>query len=82
MARTRSKNDQTTTHIERVSAEQALEFIDAFQKMMADRDEPTKLISLRVPENILRAMKTKAKFEQKKYQTLMIQAFRDFLRKD
>jgi predicted DNA binding CopG/RHH family protein len=43
---------------------------------MADKDEPTKLISIRVPENMLKALKVKAKMEGKKYQSLLVEILR------
>lgn len=61
---------------EDISPEEALLFIDSFQKMIADKDEPTKLISLRVPANILAALKVKAKAEGKKYQSMIIEMIR------
>lgn len=44
--------------------------------MSSQIDEPTVAISLRVPENILRSLKLKAKAEGKKYQSLMIEYLR------
>jgi predicted DNA binding CopG/RHH family protein len=64
------KNNQT------ISPEEALLFIDSFQKMIADKDAPTKLISLRVPENLLNALKIKAKTENRKYQSMIIEMIR------
>ena len=65
--------------IRRTTPEEAVEFLDAFQKMMADKDEPTKAISLRVPGNLLRALKIKAKADKTKYQTLIIHYIREGL---
>lgn len=66
---------------ERIKPEEALEFLSSFQKMIADQNEVTKSISIRVPENILRALKIKAKAEDKKYQSLIISAIREYLKK-
>ena len=63
-----------------ISPEEALAFIDSYQKMLAEIDEPTQLISLRVPANILRALKTTAKLEGKKYQSMIIEMIREGLR--
>lgn len=60
----------------RVSPAEALQFLESMRQMAEDKDKPTKLISLRVPENILNAVKTKAKFENKKYQSLIVQYIR------
>lgn len=56
--------------------EDAVHFIEGMRLMLGERDEPTVAISLRVPQNILRALKVKAKMEGKKYQSLMIEYFR------
>jgi hypothetical protein len=49
--------------------------------MRAGKDDPTKAISLRVPGNILQAFKTMAMAENRSYQSMMIQAFREYLAK-
>lgn len=59
-----------------ISPEEAVLFLDSFRKMMADQDEPTKAISIRIPGNILKALKTKAKIENKKYQSLIVEYLR------
>lgn len=61
---------------ERVSPAEALQFLESMRQMAEDKDKPTKLISLRIPENILSAVKTKAKLENKKYQSLIVQYIR------
>lgn len=60
----------------KVSTAEALEFLDSLRKLHDERDEPTQAISLRVPDNILRAVKVKAKFEGKKYQSLIVEFIR------
>jgi predicted DNA binding CopG/RHH family protein len=62
-----------------LTPEQAIDFLESFQKMVHGIDEPSKAISLRVPENILRAYKLKAKQEKRGYQTMMIEALRQGL---
>jgi predicted DNA binding CopG/RHH family protein len=59
---------------------EAVQFLEDFRKMTADQDEPTIPISLRVPGNILRAVKLKAKADGKKYQSLIIEYIRQGLR--
>lgn len=60
-----------------LSPEEAIRFLEDIRLLVSDRDEPTVAISLRIPQNILRAIKLKAKADGKKYQSLMI----DYLRK-
>jgi predicted DNA binding CopG/RHH family protein len=59
---------------------EAVEFLESFRLMMADKDEPAKSISIRIPENILRALKLKAKSEGKKYQSLIVEILRKSLK--
>ncbi len=63
-----------------ISPEEALEFIEAFKKMLDDLDEPTQAISLRVPANLLKALKIKAKSENKKYQSMIVTMIRNYLK--
>ena len=63
-----------------ISPEEAVRFLEDIRLMASEVDEPTAPISLRVPGNILRAIKLKAKADEKKYQSLMIEYFRRGLR--
>ena len=65
-----------------IRPEEALQFLEDIRTMMRDKDEPTVAISLRVPANILRSLKTRAKADGKKYQSLMIEYLRKGLRED
>ena len=63
-----------------ISPEEAVQFLEDMRNLSSDIDEPTIAISLRVPGNILRAVKLKAKAEKKKYQSVMIEYIRQGLR--
>jgi len=63
-----------------VTPEEAIQFLEDVRRMVASIDEPTVPISLRVPGNILRALRLKAKSDGKKYQSLMIDYLRQGLR--
>lgn len=65
-----------------VSAEQALQFLEDIRILNADVDETTVPISLRIPGNILRAIKLKAKADGKKYQSLIVEYLRRGLKSD
>lgn len=77
----RKQNKSEMPKVE-ISPLEAVEFLDSFRKMIAETDEPTQLISLRVPGNLLKVLKTKAKSEGKKYQSLIIQYIRKGLKED
>lgn len=59
-----------------IAPEEAVRFLEDIRLMSAQIDEPTVAISLRVPGNILRALKLKAKSDGKKYQSLIIEYLR------
>lgn len=63
-----------------VKPEEALQFLEDMRVMSSEIDEPTKPISLRIPGNILRALRIKAKADGKKYQSLIIEYVRKGLK--
>ena len=63
-----------------ISPEEAIQFLEDIRTLSDAIDEKTIAISLRVPENILRSVKLKAKQQNKKYQSLMIEYLRKGLR--
>lgn len=73
----KSKFPQKKTARQSLSPEEAVQFLHDFQNLTAQIDEPTVLISLRIPANLLRNLKTVAKIENKKYQSMII----NFIRK-
>lgn len=60
----------------RVSPEEAVQFLEDMRTLHSEIDEPTVAISLRVPGNVLRAIKLKAKADGKKYQSLIVEYLR------
>lgn len=60
--------------------EDGLQFIESFQRLMADKDDKTVPISVRIPKNVLDALKFKAKLQNKKYQSLMLEFIRNGLK--
>jgi predicted DNA binding CopG/RHH family protein len=67
--------------VAKFNPDEALQFLEDIRTMASDIDEPRVSISLRVPGNVLRAVKARAKFDGKKYQSLMIEMLRQGLRK-
>ncbi len=59
---------------------EALQYLESMRQLSEEKDEPTVMISLRVPGNILKTIKNKAKVENKKYQSLIIEILRAGLR--
>lgn len=69
----------TPSNTRAITPDEALRFLEDIRTLQSALDEPTVLISLRVPGNILRALKLRAKADGKKYQSLIIQYLRDKL---
>ena len=78
MKKTSSRKKSAITP--RISPEEALRFLEEMRLMSSNIDEPTVAISLRVPGNVLRSIKLKAKADGRKYQSLMIEYLRKGLR--
>lgn len=52
-----------------MTTDQVLRFLDDFRRLHGHKPAPSKLISLKVPEDLLHAFKTKAKLSNTPYQT-------------
>ncbi len=60
-------------------AEDALQFLEEFQRLVAGDEGPRRLISIRVPERLLELFRAKCEREGKRYQTEMIRLMRESL---
>ncbi len=76
------KQNKKKTKTQDISPEEALQFLEDIRVMTSQIDEPTVAISLRVPGNILQALKFKAKADGKKYQSLIVELLRKSLIKE
>jgi predicted DNA binding CopG/RHH family protein len=72
------KAKQIHSRVDKLTPTETVRFLEDFSNMIHGQDQKTKLISLRVPENILNVFKTRAKSEEKKYQTVIIQLMREW----
>lgn len=63
-----------------ISPAEALQFLENMRQLAEDINEPTIPISLRVPGNLLRSVKLKAKADGKKYQSLIVEYIRQGLK--
>lgn len=75
----KNKNLQNKSASSEISPEEAVQFLDDLQTLTSQIDEPTVLISLRIPANVLRNLKTRAKIENKKYQSMIVNYIRNGL---
>ncbi len=62
-------NDEYLEQCQRMHPEEILAFLDSFRKLHSPRPCKSKLISLKVPENLLEAFKHKARASGLRYQT-------------
>jgi predicted DNA binding CopG/RHH family protein len=74
------KKNSSSIKAKAISPEEAVRFLEDVRLMSSEIDEPTEAISLRVPGNVLRAIKLRAKADNKKYQSLIIEYLRKALR--
>jgi predicted DNA binding CopG/RHH family protein len=51
-----------------LSPDQVLQFLDDFRRLHGSQPSPSRLISMKVPEDLLNAFKTKAKLTHTPYQ--------------
>jgi predicted DNA binding CopG/RHH family protein len=72
----KNKLSKKPTKTSEITPDEAVRFLEDIRLMSSEIDEPTVAISLRVPGNILRAIKLKAKSDGKKYQSLMVEYLR------
>lgn len=73
----KNNKNQESKKSSNVSPEEAVRFLEDIRLMVSEFDEPTTAISLRIPGNVLRAVKLQAKADGKKYQSLIV----DYIRK-
>jgi len=74
-SRSRRKLDQ------KITPEQALEFLNEFQLLMQGQEGPTRLISLRVPERLLEVFRAKCDRSSRRYQTQILALMREWAQK-
>lgn len=60
---------------------QALQFLEDLRLLNSNIDGPKKMISIRLPEKIIQSLKIKAAYENKKYQSLIIEAIKEYINK-
>jgi predicted DNA binding CopG/RHH family protein len=72
-------------YLERCSAmsiREIAKFLDDFRRLQVARKSTTKLISIKVPEDLLEAFKTKSMLEGLRYQTQTKHLMRDWLNQE
>lgn len=63
----------------KITPSEALQFLEEMRTLNTKIDGPKKMISIRIPENLLKLLKSKAKFENKNYQNLIVESIRNYL---
>jgi predicted DNA binding CopG/RHH family protein len=62
-----------------MSADQVLRFLDDFRHLHGTKPAPSKLISIKVPEDLLEAFKARARMAGMPYQTQIKTLMKDWL---
>lgn len=73
-------SDEYLEQSREMSPDQVLRFLDDFRRLHGARPAPSKLISLKVPEDLLHAFRMQAKLAGVPYQTLIKTLMREWLR--
>lgn len=76
------KTKQLHKKQKKLTPDQTLDFLDNFQKVMSGKDKKTKLISLRIPENILESFKVLTQEKNQKYQSIIVHLMREWIKKN
>jgi len=73
--------DEYPEQCKKMKPEQALQFLEDFRELQSSR-KPVKsrLISIKVPEDLLESFKTKARATGRPYQTLINELMREWLK--
>jgi len=72
-------SDDYLKECRKMKPEQILQFLEDFQKLHAPATSKSRLISLKVPENLLEAFKTKAQLSGTPYQTQIKRLMKSWL---
>ena len=72
-------SDDYLAHCREMSTEQILRFLDDFRRLHGAKPATSKLISIKVPEDLLDAFKAKAKLAGTPYQTRIKALMKDWL---
>lgn len=72
--------DEYLEYAKQLTPRQIVDFLEDFRQIAAaGRPQKSKLISMKVPEDLLQAFKIKAKLDGKPYQTLIKDLMRNWL---
>ncbi len=72
-------SDDYLDQCRRMTSDQVIRFLEDFRTLQSSRPSRSKLISLKVPENLLAAFKARAELAGVPYQTLIKQLMRERL---
>lgn len=85
MAKSRKKtlqlhSDESLSRAKKLTAEQVIEFLESFRSLHDHSSQsPSKLISIKIPENLLKAFRLKAEQKGVKYQTQIKALMKEWL---
>jgi len=71
--------DEYLEQCKKMSTEQILRFLDDYRKLQAARPCKSKLISMKIPEDLLSAFRQKAEASGSRYQTKIKELMREWV---
>lgn len=74
-------SDDYLENCKTMTSEQILSFLEQFRELHSGERKKSKLISIKIPEDLLKAFKSRAKLQGIPYQTLIKQLMLDYLKK-
>ncbi len=72
-------SDEYLERCSEMSADEIVRFLDDFRRIHGNKPGKSRLISMKVPEELLSAFKTKSKLNNVRYQTQIKKLMRDWL---
>ena len=72
-------SDEYLERCREMSADEIVRFLDDFRRIHGNKPGKSRMISMKVPEELLSAFKTKAKLSDVRYQTQIKNLMRDWL---
>ena len=72
-------SDEYLERCSEMSADEIVRFLDDFRRIHGNKPGKSRLISMKVPEELLTAFKAKAKLNNVRYQTQIKKLMRDWL---
>lgn len=75
-------SDEYLEQSKKMNPEEVCQFLADYQELMFGVEQTSTLISIRIPDNILRAVKQKSQLAGKKYQSQIVELLRKWVKNE